>query len=106
MRRDEGKSKKEKEEREEPGWSSPGPSSFLPFTFLLFTCSAPSSLLRSEVHHCVNTIAASGMPSRNPRCGTSRLVTELPQRQPCATSGRIVYECERCRSTPKTPPSL
>ena len=43
-------------------------------------------------HHCVNTMTASGMPNRNPRCGTSRLVTALPQRQPSATFGKIVYE--------------
>src|SRR6266852_5159436 len=64
------------------------PFSHSPFSFSFFMAA----------HHCVNTIAASGIPSRNPRCGTSRLVTALPQRQVFATSG-IVYECEMCVST-------
>src|SRR5687767_9445424 len=54
---------------------------------------------RSDVHHSVNTITANGMPSRNPRCVTSRLVIELPQRHAFSISGRIVYECGRCLST-------
>src|SRR5258707_15870425 len=64
-------------------------ASFFPFTFLLL----PSASLRDAAHHCVSTITANGIPSRNPRCGTSRLVTAFPQRQPSAASGRIVYEC-------------
>src|SRR6267154_183079 len=79
IRRDEGKSNKSKVNREElqtvesalPLGLAASPdrfsrrSSFLPFTFLLFTSSSPCDAL----HHCVSTIAASGMPSRNPRCG-------------------------------------
>ena len=53
-------------------------SSFSAFAFLPFT----SSLSLSAVHHSVNTITASGMPSRNPLWVTSKLVTALPQRQP------------------------
>src|SRR2546423_9323109 len=113
MRRDEGKSKKEKGKRAEETASGGlgsstwhvivivGRLSFLPFAFLLF----PSSLLCSEVHQSRITITANGMPRRKPRCVTSRLVIEFPQRQAFSISGRIVYECGRCRRTWKTPPS-
>ena len=71
---------------------------------LLFgLCSLPAFMAS---HQSVITITASGMPSRNPRCGTSKLVTALPQRQPFSTSGRIVYEWAMCRRMSKIPPPL
>src|SRR5947209_16258788 len=77
-----------------------------PFVWLPFVLCPLLFATFIAAHHCVNTITANGIPSRNPRCGTSRLVTELPQRQPFSTSGRIVYECGMCRRIWKTPPSL
>ncbi len=55
----------------------------------------------SDSHHCVNTITASGNPSRNPRCGTSKVETAFPQRQ--VVSGITVNEDGRFCSTPINP---
>src|SRR4051812_46550796 len=57
---------------------------------LLALCSVPPCIAS---HHWVKTITANGIPSRNPLCGTSKLVTAFPHRHPWVTSGRIVYEC-------------
>src|SRR5215470_19315823 len=60
--------------------------------------------LSVAIHHCVKAITASGSPIRNPRCGTSKVETALPQRH--VVSGIIVNEGGRSISTPKRPPSF
>ena len=55
-------------------------------------------------HQYVKAITASGRPIKKPRCGTSRVEIELPQRH--VVSGITVNDGERSMIAPKSPPSF